>query len=73
MNIETITENLRKTIRGKEQLLQATFEKSEFGVYPKTLVYKGMCEVLEINIAELERILQDVEQIKTPTPNPQEN
>ena len=61
MNIETIAENLRNTIKGKEQLLQATFEKSQFGTYPKTLMYKGMCEVLEININELERILQDVE------------
>lgn len=61
MNIETIAENLRNTIKGKEQLLQATFEKSQFGVYPKVLEYRGMCEMLEININELERILQDVE------------
>ena len=61
MNIETIAQNLRDSIQSKVHLLQDTFEKSEFGVYPKVLEYRGMCEMLEININELERILQDVE------------
>ena len=61
MNIQTVAENLRNTIQGKLYLLQETFEKAEFGVYPEILEYHGMCKILEINIDELERILQDVE------------
>ena len=62
MNIETIAENLRNTIQGKLHLLQETFEKSEFGVYPQVLEYRGMCAALEIEITNLECILQDLTQ-----------
>ena len=62
MNIQTVAENLRNTIAGKEALLANYSEREEFGVYPKTLEYKGICDMLVINIAELKRILQDVEQ-----------
>jgi hypothetical protein len=63
MNTETIAENLRNTIQCKLHLLQETFEKSEFGTYPKTLEYKGICDTLETNIDELKCILYNVEQI----------
>ena len=62
MNIQTVADNLRNTITGKEQLLATYAEREELGVYPKTLEYKGICAMLEINIDELKRILKDVEQ-----------
>ena len=62
MNIQTIAENLRNTIKGKEQLLALYAERAELGTYPKTLEYRGMCAMLEIEITDLERILQDLEQ-----------
>ena len=62
MNIQTVAENLRNTIAGKEFLLEIYTEREQLGVYPKTLEYRGMCDMLEININELKRILQDVEQ-----------
>ena len=61
MNISTVANNLRNTIAGKEALLANYSEREEFGVYPKTLEYKGICDMLVINVAELTRILQDVE------------
>lgn len=62
MNIETILYKVRNMIVDREYLLQETFEKSEFGVYPKVLEYRGMCAALEIEITGLERILQDLSQ-----------
>ena len=59
MNIQTVAENLRNTIAGKEMLLasyQGPMDNcTEF-------VKKTTIHFLEINIAELERVLQDVEQ-----------
>ena len=62
MNIQTVANNLRATIAGKEQML-AQYRTM-------TLVLKenespetyATVKFLEINIAELQRILQDVEQ-----------
>ena len=51
MSIQTVAENLRNTIAGKEQLL-AEYET-------KNILLAG---VLRVNIDELKRILQDVEQ-----------
>ncbi len=51
MNIQTVATNLRVTIAGKEQLL-AEYES-------KNILLAGM---LRLNIDELKRILQDVEQ-----------
>ena len=51
MNIQTVATNLRNTIAGKEQLL-AEYET-------KNILLAG---VLRVNIDELKRILQDVEQ-----------
>jgi hypothetical protein len=51
MNIETVADNLRNTIAGKEELL-AEYES-------KNILLAGM---LRVNIDELQRILQDVEQ-----------
>jgi hypothetical protein len=51
MNIQTVAENLKNTIAGKEALL-AEYES-------KNILLAGM---LRVNIDELKRILQDVEQ-----------
>ena len=68
MNIQTVAENLRMTIAGTEQLLALYKEKLEVGNYFKKEIKvnqtaeKTTIKFLEINIAELKRILQDVEQ-----------
>jgi hypothetical protein len=58
MNIQTVADNLRKTIAGKEMLL-VTYSN------PLILTKKEretIIHMLTINIDELKRILQDVEQ-----------
>jgi hypothetical protein len=61
MNIETVAKNLRNTIAGKESLLaewnNADLTETADRIHRATIV--GM---LKVNIAELQRILQDVEQ-----------
>ncbi len=56
MNIQTVAENLRNTIKGKEKYLAELRKK-----YDQTGVSSAVAEFLEINIDELRRILQDVE------------
>jgi lantibiotic modifying enzyme len=58
MNIQTVAENLRKTIAGKEMLLETYKNPS---VLTKQ-IRETMTHMLEININELKRILEDVEQ-----------
>ena len=53
MNIQTVAENLRNTIAGKEELL---------ALCPETEKNINIRAFLKINIDELRRILQDVEQ-----------
>ena len=68
MNIQTVAENLRNTIAGKEKMLALYKEKLEIGNYFKQeikvnqTVEKTTIKFLEVNIGELKRILQDVEQ-----------
>lgn len=52
MNIQTVRDNLKNTIAGKELLL------AEYENQPEKMVIAGM---LRLNIDELKRILQDVE------------
>lgn len=54
MNIQTVAANLRNTIAGKEAMLNT--------LNSRRVIDKGAVRYLEINIAELKRILQDVEQ-----------
>jgi hypothetical protein len=62
MNIQTVAENLRKTIAGKEAYLARENEnrKSE-DAHVRMMAY-AVVKMLEVNIDELKRILQDVEQ-----------
>jgi hypothetical protein len=58
MNIQTVKTNLEKTIAGKEMLLE-TYKNPSILTKP---IRETMAHMLEINIDELKRILQDVEQ-----------
>lgn len=60
MNIQTVTNKLRATIAAKEQML-AEFESTTLRGANLEAVFATK-EILKINIAELKRILQDVEQ-----------
>jgi hypothetical protein len=58
MNIQTVAQNLRNTIAGKEMLLETYKNPS---VLTKS-IRETMTHMLEVNIDELKRVLQDVEQ-----------
>jgi hypothetical protein len=62
MNIQTVKTNLEKTIAGKEQHLKTLNGDLIAGDYVDRTVTKTTIEFLKINIDELKRILQDVEQ-----------
>ena len=66
MNISTVADNLRNTIAGKEGYLKALTDSRK--AYDsrweplKAAVNESTIKFLEVNIDELKRILQDVEQ-----------
>jgi hypothetical protein len=65
MNIQTVAENLRNTIAGKEQLLEEYKKASLIAVRndtPDRVTIGAMAGFLSVNIGELKSILQDVEQ-----------
>jgi hypothetical protein len=62
MNIQTVTNNLRATIAGKEQHLKTLGSDLLCGDYVDRTATVTTIEILKINITELKRILQDVEQ-----------
>ena len=63
MNIQTVAENLRATIAGKEELLASVQENAKLKLGNIDAYVTGATiGFLEINIDELRRILQDVEQ-----------
>jgi hypothetical protein len=62
MNIQTVITNLRATIAGKEQMLTATQENYRLSTMAEGMALTATIEFLKINIDELRRILQDVEQ-----------
>lgn len=62
MNIQTVASNLRNTIAGKQAMLnglKSTLDVRDVGARMALIATR---EFLEINIDELKRILQDVEQ-----------
>ena len=67
MNIQTVAQNLRNTIAGKEQMLaehQCALATSYLGPTPLAgteMVFVATIKFLEINIDELRRILADVD------------
>jgi hypothetical protein len=69
MNIQTVATNLRNTIAGKEQLYESYAQdlRDQYGSndpdsITKMTVALATRDFLRINIAELKRILQDLEQ-----------
>jgi len=56
--IDTVIKNLERTILGKEILLD-TYRNPQVQPYPDA-VKQGMIQFLEINIAELQRILDEL-------------
>jgi hypothetical protein len=54
MNIQTVANNLRNTIKGKEEMLTM--------LNSRRVIDNVAIKFLTINIDELKRILQDVEQ-----------
>jgi hypothetical protein len=67
MNIQTVAENLRKTIAGKERMLDA-YRKIRDMNDGAAMAVEATRSMLEINIGELKRILQDVEQCEPSLP-----
>ena len=64
MDIQTVAQNLRNTIAGKEELL-AVFTKPEnydWLPQPDKTARDAVNAFLKVNIDELKRILKDVEQ-----------
>ena len=67
MNIQTVAENLRNTIAGKEKYLAGVCNYR--GINEGAAMYsEGIRAMLELNIDELKRILQDVEQCEPSLP-----
>jgi len=62
MNIQTVAQNLRNTIAGKEKLLEEYQKARKLATMAEDLALYATSETLKINIDELKRILGDVEQ-----------
>jgi hypothetical protein len=64
MDIQTVADNLRKTIAGKNEMLYAVQrERTMAGLRDgEGIALQTTAQFLAINIGELERILTDVEQ-----------
>ena len=62
MNIAALADNLRNTIAGKEKYLTEMKEDYRLSTMAEGMALTATIKFLEINIAELQRILQDVEQ-----------
>lgn len=64
MNIQTVADNLRNTIKGKEEMLLAIQkERTMVGLRDgEGIALQTTAQFLAININELNSILQDVEQ-----------
>jgi hypothetical protein len=62
MNIQIVAENLRNTIAGKERLYQSYCSDKDYASMAEVFVINAKLEFIQINIDELKRILQDVEQ-----------
>jgi DNA-binding winged helix-turn-helix (wHTH) protein len=67
MNIQTVALNLRNTIAGKEKYLSEVYEQRKVS-NGDDIVSFVTAQMLEFNIDELRRILQDVEQCEPSLP-----
>ena len=64
MNIQTVAENLRATIAGKEKALKGMQVNYCMWSEGERMAMEATRSYLKININELRRILQDVEQCR---------
>ena len=62
MNIQTVAENLRNTISGKEKYLAEMKENYILSTMAEGMALSTAIKFLAINIDELKKILADVEQ-----------
>ena len=62
MNIQTVAENLRNTISGKEKYLAEMKENYILSTMAESMALSTAIKFLAINIDELKKILADVEQ-----------
>ena len=66
MNLQTVITNLKRTIAGKEKMLASLNPNNpyseEFKSEGEVMARRATIEFLKINIAELKRILQDLDQ-----------
>ena len=62
MNIQTVAENLRNTIAGKEKMLADYQEVRKLAARGEDMALYATVSFLKVNIDELRRVLQDVEQ-----------
>lgn len=60
MNILTVRDNLKRTIEGKEYMLQE-LQGMKFNEIGKNIANDATIEFLKINLVELKRILYDIE------------
>jgi hypothetical protein len=67
MNIQTIRNNLKNTIAGKEKYL-ATLGNTRDMNDGAAMATEAVRSMIEINLEELKRILQDVEQCEPSLP-----
>jgi len=63
MNIQTVQDNLKRTIAGKEHMLDShkRYLRSAGTSGPENTAIFAIIQFLEINIDELKRILRDLE------------
>jgi hypothetical protein len=68
MNIQTVAENLRNTIAGKEkyrdEVRKMLYDHGKYLTVSEKALQMQMESFLVVNIDELKRILQDVEQCR---------
>ena len=64
MNIQTVAENLRNTIAGKVKHQVELEYALKLSTMAESMALTATLEYLKINIDELRRILQDVEQCR---------
>lgn len=63
MNIKTVRDNLIQTIEGKEKYLAEMDNINMMAISSgEAMAHRATYDFLQINIAELKRILKDVEQ-----------
>lgn len=61
MNIQTVRDNLKNTIAGKERLFQTYNSDLDYASDSEKALIRVKKDFLQINLEELKRILQDVE------------